>query len=539
MRRSHAAHPAHALVKPLQDCTYTAFISYAHADDTASLDWVSHFCRELQRVLPAVARIPRLPPLHQSGLNGPVAGVLGDELKANVAASFAMLIVVGENYVHSAWCLRELEYFRELFGERGFRERLFIVAMSEPAALALANKPAWRALMPEGEQLWLGFFQDEDRRLPLDVYAGEGLVSPAFARPFRRLLDEFAARLKADAAQGLPLPPLKPAPSPGAAPARSGAPAPAAPPGQAAPGAPADTAAVLVGWCAPGSAAAAAAAAQALAAAGLRVRTLGPELLASDFAEFAGAAALVLLADEQPLMAAAAVPGGHLQMQREAWQRRGGEAAALWLLDTRATPGVATPATEWAAAQGLTLSTLPALLQRLQPAPPPPAAAPAASPVRIYIESNRHERTLWRALGEQVQAQWQAVCAELAPGRQPPLVLRPRGLPVDELDAYPTLDDADGVVLLWGRKTSDALVAQINKVEAKLPGGADTAPGIVAYLMPPQHSTEPLPAWGWQVLRFDAADEARVDVVADEQGELRRFLVDVFERHRARHGGRS
>jgi hypothetical protein len=226
-------------------------------------------------------------------------------------------------------------------------------------------------------------------------------------------------------------------------------------------------------------------------------------------------------------------------MQREAWQRRGGDAGTLWLLDARATPGAATPATDWAAAQGLALGTLPTLLQRLGPAASPPAAAAAASPVRIYIESNRHERTLWRALGEQVQAQWQAVCAELAPGREPPLVLRPRGLPVDELDAYPSLDDADGVVLLWGRKTSDALVAQINKVEAKLPGGADTAPGIVAYLMPPQHSTEPLPAWGWQVLRFDAADEARVDVVADEQGELRRFLVDVFERHRARTGGTS
>ena len=185
-------------MKALHDCAYTAFISYAHADDTASFDWVSHFCRELHRVLPAVARIPRLPPLHQSGLNGPVAGVLSDELKANVAASFAMLIVIGDNYVHSPWCMRELAYFRELFGERGFRERLFIVAMSEPAALALAAKPEWRALLPNegaGDQLWLGFFKEEDRRYPIDVYAAEGIVSPKFAKPFRRLLDEFAARL--------------------------------------------------------------------------------------------------------------------------------------------------------------------------------------------------------------------------------------------------------------------------------------------------------------------------------------------------------
>ncbi len=157
--------------------------------------------------------------------------------------------------------------------------------------------------------------------------------------------------------------------------------------------------------------------------------------------------------------------------------------------------------------------------------------------MRIYIESNRHERTLWQALGRQVQAKWEQVCAELAPGRLPPLALRPRGLPVDALDAFPRLDDADGVVLLWGQKTSEALVAQINKVEAKLPGGADTAPGIVAYLMPPQQSAEPVPAWGWQVLRFDASRNGRIDVLEAERDELRRFLVDVFHRHRERTGG--
>ncbi len=519
-------------MKSIKDCEYTAFISYAHADDTANIDWVSHFCRELHRVLPAVARIPRLPPFHQSGLNGPVAGVLSEELKANVAASFAMVIVVGESYVGSEWCLRELAYFRELFGERGFRERLFIVAMSEPAALELSDKPEWQALMPQGDQLWLGFFKDEDRRQPIEVYAGEGIVSPRFAKPFRRLLDEFAARLKADAAnasKGLPAsPPPAATPMPAAPVA-----VPAVP--TAVPAAAAASAPVLIGWAAPGSAGVATAAVQALAARGLPARTLGADLLATDFAEFAAASALLLVVDEQPLMAAAAVPGGHLQMQREAWLRKGSGAGALWLLDART--GGPSAAADWAASQSLPLLPLPALLDRL--APPAPVAAPpvaAGSPVRIYIESNRHERTVWRALGDQVQHKWAEVCAELAPGRTPPLVLRPRGLPVDELDAYPLLDDADGVVLLWGKKTSEALVAQINKVEAKLPSGADTAPGIVAYLMPPQQSTEPMPAWGWQVLRFDASDEARIDVVDAERDELRRFLVDVFHRYRARTG---
>jgi hypothetical protein len=125
----------------------------------------------------------------------------------------------------------------------------------------------------------------------------------------------------------------------------------------------------------------------------------------------------------------------------------------------------------------------------------------------------------------------------MAPGRTPPLSLRARGLPVDQIDSFPNLDDADGVVLLWGRKTSDALVAQINKVENKMTPGRDAAPGIVAYLMPPQQSTEPVPAWGWQVLRFNAESEDSIDVVTEENDQLDRFLKKVYERRQQRDAG--
>jgi len=154
--------------------------------------------------------------------------------------------------------------------------------------------------------------------------------------------------------------------------------------------------------------------------------------------------------------------------------------------------------------------------------------------VRIYIESNRNERTLWEPLGEQIRRKWDEVSRHLAPERVPPLTLRPRGLPVDQIDSFPNLDDADGVVLLWGKKTSEALVAQINKVENKMAPGRDAAPGIVAYLMPPQQSTEPVPAWGWQVLRFDARDEEAIDVVDEERDDLKRFLTKVLQRRQQR-----
>jgi hypothetical protein len=222
-------------------------------------------------------------------------------------------------------------------------------------------------------------------------------------------------------------------------------------------------------------------------------------------------------------------------LQHDAWLKRGRLPQDLHWLDLRTAP----PAPEqwqggaaYVARLGAAPLTLPALVDRL--CPPEPVAHAAGSAVRIYIESNRHERNLWEALGEQIRVKWDEVCGQLAPGRVPPLSLRARGLPVDQIDAFPSLDDADGVVLLWGRKTSDALVAQINKVENKLAPGRDAAPGIVAYLMPPQASTEPIPAWGWQVLRFDASDEQRIDVVEDERDELRRFLEKVFERRQLR-----
>ncbi|MBA4178573.1 MAG: hypothetical protein C0505_18735 [Leptothrix sp. (in: Bacteria)] len=160
----------------------------------------------------------------------------------------------------------------------------------------------------------------------------------------------------------------------------------------------------------------------------------------------------------------------------------------------------------------------------------PPVTPLPLRGVRIYIESHQNELTLWDPLGDQIRRKWDEVCRLMAPGQKPPLSLRARALPVDRLDAHPPLDDADGVVLLWGRKTSEALVAQINKVENKMTPGRDAAPGIVAYLMPPQQSAEPVPAWGWQVLRFNAATEDAIDVVSEEADQLERFLKKIFRR---------
>jgi len=400
----------------LAECEYTAFISYAHADDDLAFGWVSQFRDELHKGLKSMLRGTAVPPLHLSGDNGPQAGLLGEELKKRVAASFAMVIVVHHNYAQSEWCLKELEYFHELFGLDGLRERLFIAALSEPAVMQVSAGPIWKRLMPAGEHaLWTRFFDPLEPAKPASVYMDRQVFDPRFTKPFEGLRDTFVERIKR---------------APAVREAARAAPPPAAPTAPAAP---------------------------------------------------------------QPLFAAA--PSTPVQ----------------------APPPPPSPP-----------PPLPVPLVSGPPAPPP------ASGVRLYIESNVHERNLWRSLEQQIQDKWEHIARRLEPDRVPPLDLRARGLPVDALRDHPRLDDADGVVLLWGRKTADSLIAQIDSVEKKMPPGRDAAPGIVAYLMPPQQSADPVPAWGWEVLRFNAEDEERIDVVETERDDLERFLRRVLARRRRR-----
>ena len=397
----------------LNECEYAAFVSYAHADDELAFGWIGQFRTELERGLRALLRGITVPRLHLSAENGPIAGALGEALTQRIQRSFAMIIVVHQNYAASEWCLKELEAFRALFGDAGVRQRLYVLALSEPAMHQVASGAAWRGLVTGDDAVWLPFHERDASSRPIAPYTDAGTVAQAFRAPFERLRDDLGAKMKA-------------AQSPAA----------------------------------------------------LRSPVVAPEPVA------APVPATVVTVVDMPLP----------------------------LEGVPSAPAPTVPASRVAAA----------------------TSAPA--PLRIYIESNRHERNLWEPLGEQIQRRWNLLCANLAPERTPPLTLRARGLPVDRLEEFPSLDDADGVVLLWGRKTSDTLVAQIDKVERKTSPGRDAAPGIVAYLMPPQQASEPVPAWGWQVLRFDVQGEDTVDVIDDEQDQLTRFLKKVFRRRLQREG---
>jgi hypothetical protein len=179
---------------------YTAYVSYAHADDAAWNHWVSDFCVELERGLKSSLRGFDLAPIYRGGADGPVAGALADELKQRVAASFAMIIVVHDNYVLSEWCRQELVFFKDRFGGIGLRERLYIVALSEQAMQRLTSDPFWHEMFPDPGQLWLQFYRDQDTNRPVAIYDALNVLAPSFFGPFQRLRDDLARRLRAAAA---------------------------------------------------------------------------------------------------------------------------------------------------------------------------------------------------------------------------------------------------------------------------------------------------------------------------------------------------
>ena len=172
--------------------------------------------------------------------------------------------------------------------------------------------------------------------------------------------------------------------------------------------------------------------------------------------------------------------------------------------------------------------------QSRTPAPASGDAVPAevSETVRVYIESNPGESLHWEAVGAQVVGAWDARVVAGMP-LAPPLYVRPTGLPIDRLDDF-FLDDADGVVLLWGQKTLDSLDAQILKVETRLPP-LDAPPGIVVRPIPAGGEIEnAVSARNWPVVRFNILPDMTLDVLAQDAPRFERFLRQVLARKQLR-----
>jgi len=369
--------------KPFSAYRYSAFLSYAHYDDDAWAYWITNFGSELDLALVSRLRGIKVPPSHLSSKNGPIQGQLTEALRRNVEASYAMVLLVHDNYLDSEWCLQELKYFRSCYGEHGFRDRLYIIAMSEDAINRLTNHPTWHELFPFEDQIWMRFFQQEHRDRPVDIYATNDrqkrvVVASEFWGRFVEFREDLAKKIKSDV---------------------------------------------------------------------------------------------------------------------DAERHESSYPSSTTFPVTTVSP---VPEDSW---------------------------------VRVYLEGSQEQHKYWEPLQQQIVMSWdQVVALERV---EPPLYLRPTGLPLAEIDRRPMLDDADGVVLLWGKKAPDSLAAQISQVEPKL-SGPHFAPGLFAYLMEnagdrPGSTT----INNWPVVRFATRPDGSVIVLADDAPVLTKFLRHTLAHKRS------
>ena len=170
---------------PLPSVTYPAFISYAGLDDEGNNYWIESFIGELRRVLNCSPELRRKLKKRQidmpvqlydykSEMKSKVAGRFTPDLEKAIASSAVMIVVVGGNYLESAICMRELEFFKQIFGDEGYDSRLVIVAMSETYLEELKELGQHTGLLPYDDQRYIQCWRDDNPNKPIPIYAGSG-----------------------------------------------------------------------------------------------------------------------------------------------------------------------------------------------------------------------------------------------------------------------------------------------------------------------------------------------------------------------------
>lgn len=468
----------------------SVFFSYTQDDNDGHYDWIEKFAEIFQKTLGARLRGKATLQIH-SYLEKPlVQGDLGAGLAQLIESSSAMLVFVHDSYLESPDCQLELQIFREKFGMAGLDTRLFVISMSANAMQALAL--AWGTSLNAAErrQVWIDFSDEKKRNRPMSTLGEE------FNNKLDLLIDPLMDCLATP-------PQIQSRPARAAVAARRW----------------------VVGACVDELASEAERLRQLMSRrAGNEVTLLQRDALVGDLAGFADADDLVLPFNEAALLIPT-VPGGHLGLQQRAWLDAGKPSSSIHWLDMRhVAPKRPAPPEQLEALRRMV--TNPVGFAELVQVEDTGGEHDQAV---LYIESNTIEVDHWDTLGQHLRPHWENIATGAAP---PQLSFLHRGLPIDQLSRFKTLNDADGFILLWGQKDPEALVAQILAVEKRVrSSGADLPPGIVAYLVPPQkHSESKVPAYGWHVLRFDATHRDTIDVVRDESDRLEKFLKQVHSR---------
>jgi len=497
-----------------QQCKHSLFISYAHLDDRANNGWVTTLKEALFDRLVGMlpSGIPKFG-IHFSGQKAILSGDLASQLRSAVDESFAMLIVVGKQYVGSGWCEVELEAFQNVFGADPEGGRLFVAVMGEDLIASVSGLSRWKQVV--GGNACIEMFDPVSRNDPLEPRMEDG--SPGLRPPFKRkayaiadrLIEEITKDFNATERQALipsieNRPPLK-----GSWATHS-----------------AEPLRVLIGPCTQSLDAQSDRIQATLKKAGLQVSRMQREDLVDYDADDPSAVRAVLdgadvlvvpLGLEKPLLPSEA--GGHATILQREWKALGKRRDVVWYrppIDTGSAQSTLA-AKHLAVFDALApvCTTEPALVNLL-------IGAGEGSAIKLYIEENPRQQH--EAVIRELNSAWNRA----RNGQQRPdlawVTLKLRDLPT-------TPNDAAGVVLLYAdrNKSKRSLSSQEAEVEKLLPKPLGKYPGLVAAISPPVGA---VPDHRWRDATFLSpgdGDTLTVDPVSDER--VARFLEDAWRHH--------
>jgi hypothetical protein len=518
-------------------CEHSLFVSYAHDDNVSTFGFVRELASAIRDRLSSLPRdIPKLG-LHFSERDGPGAGELDDELRKRIGKSFAMLLVVGDRYVDSDWCERELELFIECFGREAVKMRLLIAALSSGALKKAKAGRVWRASLT-GAPIWVPMYEGDSDRL-IAPWLRNSSYDPEFISRVWRISKPWLDCIQTDFSESQ----IR-AQAPATATAAGEVPDPAVLAKRRADNAtpwsddrPRFT--VAIGPCGAEFDGQLEGLRSALTAHGAEVTLLSREMFLGTAYARAGSLEKLLAPYEalvvpvtQGLPIGPLMSGGHAAALQRDWAGLKKPRSIIWYQPDGVT-GQSMTAQEQEE-HGAVLAALSPVARSEQAVRHLLFGMPMSKPVRIYIEANDCgiHAEVKSLVAEYLEQAWDELPVN---GERPPL--RCGFIDVDQLDSAP-INDVNGVVLLLpvGKngqplKPPKSLQSQMETVMNAIAIKGALYPGCVAVLFPPPPPHAPFGQHEWRHVHFETDEPDRLEIEQDSRRRLKAFLSDILRKY--------
>ena len=449
---------------------YDAFFSYALADAVYLSNWHYRFYQKLENMYPASIQMKadkhpilknlkdRQPKFFWDKQGLPANGDILESLKKALGQSEFLFVFIGQGYLNSTWCGKEMEIFVEKLKNQGKDEkqifsRLFIIVLNN----AVEKKKSWgNDFLDKAKEVakWNTFVKDNEL-IPTSLDDGGcAVVNENFDKILRRLSDTLAVRTAEILSEPVKI---------------TGKPSPSST-HQTVSG-------VTIGLVSPRLENATAELEKNLQESGFTVERITSEDLnvSNKIQAYLSKSALFIQPfDFGEVQFSLAAEGGHLKLQENIIQKSKpdllkvywqvpSELGGIEEIDSENedlkthTPYLIAIAKSQTALKGSVNEVVEYILEQVGTK----RVSQGAAVPTVYIESTKIDEVTMYSLTKMLEKLWKEIYGKAS------LECIPIPWSLLDNDKQDTLKDMHGIIMMYGNKTQDAVVAQIKKLNQK------------------------------------------------------------------------